>query len=83
MQNIRYLDKKAIVFIQSTLFIVLLGSLTAFDPLSIDMYLPAFPAIQKDLSTDYSMVQISSRPPAPKTLEPNSSLMFNECLGAE
>ena len=59
MQNIRYLDKKAIVFIQSTLFIVLLGSLTAFDPLSIDMYLPAFPAIQKDLSTDYSMVQIS------------------------
>ncbi len=59
MQNIRYLDEKAIVFIQSTLFIVLLGSLTAFDPLSIDMYLPAFPAIQKDLLTDYSMVQLS------------------------
>jgi DHA1 family bicyclomycin/chloramphenicol resistance-like MFS transporter len=39
--------------------IILLGSLTAFDPLSIDMYLPAFPQIGKDLHTGASMVELS------------------------
>jgi DHA1 family bicyclomycin/chloramphenicol resistance-like MFS transporter len=39
--------------------IILLGSLTAFDPLSIDMYLPAFPQMAKDLHTSTSMVQLS------------------------
>jgi DHA1 family bicyclomycin/chloramphenicol resistance-like MFS transporter len=39
--------------------IVLLGSLGAFDPISIDMYLPAFPNIAKDLHTTPPMVEIS------------------------
>lgn len=39
--------------------ILLLGSLTAFGPLSIDMYLPAFPAISKDLAVPLSSVQLS------------------------
>jgi DHA1 family bicyclomycin/chloramphenicol resistance-like MFS transporter len=39
--------------------IVLLGSLAAFDPLSIDMYLPAFPQIGKDLHAGASLVELS------------------------
>src|ERR1700686_5883355 len=38
---------------------VLLGSLTAFGPLSIDMYLPALPAIARDLSASESVVQLT------------------------
>jgi DHA1 family bicyclomycin/chloramphenicol resistance-like MFS transporter len=30
--------------------ILFLGSLTAFSPLAIDMYLPTFPQIERDLS---------------------------------
>lgn len=41
------------------LFILTLGSLTALGPLSIDMYLPAFPSIAKELNTDLNKVQIS------------------------
>lgn len=37
--------------------IVLLGSLTAIAPMSIDMYLPAFPALQATLRTDAAAVQ--------------------------
>jgi len=39
--------------------ILILGSLTAFGPLSIDMYLPAFPIIETELHTNASMVQLS------------------------
>ena len=39
--------------------VVLLGSLTALDPLSIDMYLPAFPEIQRSFGVDYSTVALS------------------------
>ncbi len=39
--------------------ILILGSLTAFGPLSIDMYLPAFPNIETELHTSGSMVQLS------------------------
>ncbi len=39
--------------------IVLLGSLTAFGPLSIDMYLPALPKIADDLGTSSSLTQLS------------------------
>ena len=39
--------------------IVLLGSLGAFDPISIDMYLPAFPSIARDLHTSAPMVELS------------------------
>lgn len=39
--------------------IVLLGALGAFDPISIDMYLPAFPKIGQDLHAGPSMVELS------------------------
>ncbi|MDR2455637.1 MAG: multidrug effflux MFS transporter [Deltaproteobacteria bacterium] len=39
--------------------IILLGVLTAFAPLSTDMYLAAFPAMAKDLGTDEASVQLS------------------------
>ncbi|SFQ02950.1 multidrug effflux MFS transporter [Salibacterium halotolerans] len=38
---------------------VLLGSLAAFGPLTIDMYLPSFPSIANDLDTTASSVQLS------------------------
>jgi DHA1 family bicyclomycin/chloramphenicol resistance-like MFS transporter len=37
--------------------ILLLGSLTAIAPMSIDMYLPAFPALQASFGTDAAAVQ--------------------------
>src|SRR5687768_7489619 len=39
--------------------ILILGSLTALGPFSIDMYLPGFPAIAKDLNTDVPSVGLS------------------------
>jgi len=39
--------------------ILILGSLTALAPFSIDMYLPGFPAIAKDLNTTVSKVALS------------------------
>ena len=39
--------------------IVIMGLLTAIGPLSIDMYLPAFPAIAKSLNTTISEVTLS------------------------
>jgi len=39
--------------------ILLLGSLTALGPFSIDMYLPGFPAIAKDLHTTVARVSLS------------------------
>ncbi|RZL20195.1 MAG: Bcr/CflA family efflux MFS transporter [Pedobacter sp.] len=41
------------------LLILILGSLTALAPFSIDMYLPGFPAIAKDLNTTISKVALS------------------------
>jgi DHA1 family bicyclomycin/chloramphenicol resistance-like MFS transporter len=41
------------------LMIVMLGLVTAVGPLSIDMYLPAFPAISRDLGVPASQVQLS------------------------
>jgi DHA1 family bicyclomycin/chloramphenicol resistance-like MFS transporter len=41
------------------LLILILGSLTALAPFSIDMYLPGFPAIAKDLHTTVSKVALS------------------------
>jgi DHA1 family bicyclomycin/chloramphenicol resistance-like MFS transporter len=38
---------------------VVLGALTAMGPLAIDMYLPALPAIARELSTDAASVQAS------------------------
>lgn len=39
--------------------VLLLGALTAFAPMSIDMYLPAFPAIARDLRAPLATVQLS------------------------
>src|SRR5450432_3759356 len=39
--------------------ILILGGLTALTPFSIDMYLPGFPAIAKDLQTSASKVSLS------------------------
>lgn len=38
---------------------VILGSLATIGPLSIDMYLPAFPFITEELQTSPSLVQLS------------------------
>src|SRR5690625_4071671 len=38
---------------------LLLGFLTAFGPLTIDMYLPSFPSIASEFSTNASLVQFS------------------------
>lgn len=38
---------------------MLLGSLSAFGPLSLDMYLPALPALAKELETSASLAQFS------------------------
>ncbi|MEW6510790.1 MAG: multidrug effflux MFS transporter [Bacteroidota bacterium] len=42
-----------------TTLILVLGSLTAIGPFSIDMYLPGFPTIARDLGTDISHVGLS------------------------
>ncbi|MBA4055470.1 MAG: Bcr/CflA family drug resistance efflux transporter, partial [Marivirga sp.] len=39
--------------------ILILGALATISPFSIDMYLPGFPAISKDLKTSISQVQLS------------------------
>ena len=39
--------------------VFLLGSLTAFAPMSIDMYLPALRQLQRDLATDAASVQLT------------------------
>ncbi|MFR9778339.1 multidrug effflux MFS transporter [Micromonospora sp. MS34] len=39
--------------------LVLLGTLTAIGPLSLDMYLPAFPAMTRDLNADQAHIQLS------------------------
>lgn len=39
--------------------VLLLGSLTAFGPLSIDMYLPAFPAMAKSLGVPQGQIEFS------------------------
>jgi len=41
------------------LLIIILGSLSTISPFSIDMYLPGFPAISKDLEVSISQVQFS------------------------
>ncbi|MDO7908068.1 multidrug effflux MFS transporter [Paenibacillus sp. JX-17] len=39
--------------------VTILGALTAFGPLSLDMYLPALPKLSQDLHTTTSMAQLS------------------------
>jgi DHA1 family bicyclomycin/chloramphenicol resistance-like MFS transporter len=44
---------------RQSLVIVVLGALTAISPFSIDMYLPAFPAIARALNTDIAHVGLT------------------------
>ena len=39
--------------------ILILGTLSTVSPFAIDMYLPGFPAIARDLNTSISQVQLS------------------------
>ncbi|HLR64007.1 MAG TPA: MFS transporter [Pseudogracilibacillus sp.] len=41
------------------LMVLILGSLTAFGPLSMDMYLPALPIVTTDFDTTASLAQLS------------------------
>jgi DHA1 family bicyclomycin/chloramphenicol resistance-like MFS transporter len=42
-----------------TLYIVLLGALTALGPFTIDLYLPAFPVLEADFDTTATMIQLT------------------------
>jgi DHA1 family bicyclomycin/chloramphenicol resistance-like MFS transporter len=44
---------------RTPLLVFMLGSLTAFAPMSIDMYLPALPELQKSLLTDPAHLQLT------------------------
>ncbi len=44
---------------QQNVLILILGSVAALGPFSIDMYLPGFPAIAEDLNTDISKVALT------------------------
>ena len=41
------------------LLVIMLGGLTAFGPLSIDMYLPALPSMARDFASPTSQVQLT------------------------
>ncbi|MEK4760200.1 multidrug effflux MFS transporter [Viridibacillus sp. FSL E2-0187] len=45
--------------ISKTWIVLILGSLTAFGPLSMDMYLPSLPTVATDLGTTTSFAQLS------------------------
>ncbi len=44
---------------QKIVYIVILGTLTALGPFTIDLYLPAFPALQADLGVSEAAVQLT------------------------
>lgn len=44
---------------KSTRLILILGAIAALGPLSIDMYLPGFPEIAKDLNTEIELLSLS------------------------
>lgn len=44
---------------QKLVYIVILGALTALGPFTIDLYLPALPAIEKDLQVSEAAVQLT------------------------
>lgn len=55
---------------QLAVFVLILGALTAFSAMSIDMYLPAFPQMARDLHVPLSTVQLSV-----------SAFLFGSALG--
>jgi len=52
-------DKTPVGRAQRLKFILILGALSAFGPLSIDMYLPALPTLAQNLDTTQSLAQLS------------------------
>ncbi|WP_205814139.1 multidrug effflux MFS transporter [Microbacterium sp. K24] len=42
-----------------TLYIILLGALTALGPFTIDLYLPAFPVLEEDFQTTSAAIQLT------------------------
>nr|WP_309065519.1 multidrug effflux MFS transporter [Microbacterium sp.] len=42
-----------------TVYILLLGALTALGPFTIDLYLPAFPQLEADFATSAAMIQLT------------------------
>lgn len=60
MSNRINTSRKAVFSKKSrALFVIILGLLSAFGPLSLDMYLPALPSLAEDLNTSASMAQLS------------------------
>ncbi|WP_096201256.1 multidrug effflux MFS transporter [Bacillus sp. FJAT-45350] len=59
MKSEESLNSISSVYLNRTWLIFLLGALTAFGPLTIDMYLPAFPILTSDLQTTSSFTQLS------------------------
>ncbi|MBC7401770.1 MAG: multidrug effflux MFS transporter [Microbacteriaceae bacterium] len=44
---------------QRLVYVIVLGALTALGPFTIDLYLPAFPALQKDLGVSPGIIQLT------------------------
>lgn len=44
---------------QRVVYVLVLGALTALGPFTVDLYLPAFPAVEKDLNTSVSAIQLT------------------------
>ncbi|MDO3412171.1 multidrug effflux MFS transporter [Saccharibacillus sp. CPCC 101409] len=59
MSNLSTSPQPAISGSQKLKFVLILGSLSAFGPLSIDMYLPALPRLAENLGTTQSLAQLS------------------------
>ncbi len=55
MKELAHTQSKTYLFI----FIVIMGCLSAFGPLTIDMYLPGLPTLASDLGTNASTAQLS------------------------
>jgi len=59
MNEVKKIQGKSLSRSTRLLFIIILGALGAFGPLSIDMYLPALPMLAKELDTTTSLAQVS------------------------
>lgn len=44
---------------QRLIYVLILGALTALGPFTVDLYLPAFPAVEKDLNTSVAAIQLT------------------------
>ena len=53
------MSEKARVSIAGATIILILGTLSSFGPMSMDMYLPALPTIEKDFLTTASNAQLT------------------------